>query len=204
MSVSTAKWQSLSSFFNHTVPKCKFTLKFQGRFTSKFTSILFKKFKVQFKKRNPGKRRNSLDCPFSCSGIKKFTNAHRKKFMNPFPGKFSTHCYMKDSCIIQQFSSDYSLREINSLLSSVKVGKGKTVHITTLSLWMLCWMTSLGWQNNVSLPNDFQRLSPRSWRWQLDLTRPQSQLTEAYWEDKQYTVLSDDSANPLHTISNSN
>ncbi len=43
--------------------------------------------------------------------------------MNPFPGKFTPHSSVTDSCIIQQFSSDYSLRENNSLLTSVQVDK---------------------------------------------------------------------------------
>ncbi len=43
--------------------------------------------------------------------------------MNPFPGKFTPHSSVNDSCIIQQFGSDYSLRENNSLLTSVQVGK---------------------------------------------------------------------------------
>ncbi len=43
--------------------------------------------------------------------------------MNPFPGKFTPHSSVNDSCIIQQFGSDYSLRENNSLLTSVQIGK---------------------------------------------------------------------------------
>ncbi len=109
-------------FFNHTVLHCKFTSKFQSR----FTSTLFKKLKVQFTKRNPGKKKEKVRlCPFLCSGIKTFTNAHRRKSMNPFSGKFTTHSSMNYSCIIQQFSSDYSLRENNNLLTSVQVENEK-------------------------------------------------------------------------------
>ncbi len=100
------------SFFNHTVPHCKFTSKFQIGLISKFTSILFKKFKVQFKKRNPGERRKKLYSVHSRALVSK---SRRRKSMNPFPGKFTTHSSMNYSCIIQQFSSDYSLRENNSL-----------------------------------------------------------------------------------------
>ncbi len=98
---------TINVFFNHTVPQCKFTLKFQSR----FTSILFKKFKVQFKKRNPGERRKKLDSVHSRALVSKSSRMHTEIVNEPFPEKFTPHSSMNDSCIIQQFSSDYSLRE---------------------------------------------------------------------------------------------
>ncbi len=67
--------------------------------------------------------------------------------MNPFPGKFTPHSSVNDkvSCIIQQFSSDYSLRENNSLLTSVQVDKEEnSVHhhseLTDEMLNVVLWM----------------------------------------------------------------
>ncbi len=67
--------------------------------------------------------------------------------MNPFPGKFTPHSSMNDSCIIQQFSSDYSLRE-NSLLTSVQVEKEEnSVHhhseLTDEMLNVVPWMAGV-------------------------------------------------------------
>lgn len=65
--------------------------------------------------------------------------------MNPFPGKFTLHSSVNDSCIIQQFSSDYSLIENNSLLTSVQVDKEEnSVHhhseLTDEMMNVVLWM----------------------------------------------------------------
>lgn len=134
---------------------------------------------------------------------KKFSYVHKRKTMNPFAGKFTDHSSIKISVWFN--SSDDSLTENGSLLTSFQKEKRKIIFITTLGSWMRCWKMSNGWQGTVSSLTNPQRLSSRSWRRQLDSTRPQSQLMEAQWEDKQRTTLSDDSANLLiHTISNSN